>query len=67
MAKKRAYIGSVVLYNSFGVAYGGTTRQVNAKNKSDAIKVLKEKFKYGNNKVVVSNVKLASEEKMLKF
>lgn len=60
MAKKRAYIGTVVLYDH-GIDYGGTTRQVNAQSKADAIKILKKNFKFGNNKVVVSNVRLASE------
>ena len=59
MEKKR-FIGTVHLYLK-GKNYGSTTRQVNAKSKSDARKVLKRNFKYGNNKVTVTGIKSLKE------
>jgi len=45
MTKNKAFIGTVVLRHK-GKVYGATTRQVNAKDREDARKKLKENFKF---------------------
>ena len=65
MVKKtgnKKYVGLVYL-RSKGKVYGATTRQVNAKNKADARKKLKEKFKFKDNVVTVPEIKLISKMK----
>ena len=56
MSKKKAYIGTVELKDA-GKIYGATTRQVYAENRAGAVKILKEKFKFGNNVVNVTKLK----------
>ena len=63
--KNKRFYGTVYLYDK-GKCYGATTRQVNAKNKADARKVLKKNFKFGNNKVIVKNIKSHEEVKKMR-
>jgi hypothetical protein len=56
----KAYIGTALL-SSKGKIYGGVTRQVYGANRKEAIKKLKSNFKFGDNVVRVTKLKLASE------
>jgi len=62
MAKNRQYVASIILRNR-GKVYGGTTRQVNAKNVADVRKILKKKFAFGKNKVTIPKIKLKKDWK----
>ena len=54
--KKKKWIGTVELSDK-GKVYGATTRQINAENRQTAVKILKEKFKFGKNVVKVTKLK----------
>ena len=54
-SSNKRFVGNVKLYSK-GKVYGATTRQVNAKNKTEARKLLKKKFKFKDNKVTVSKI-----------
>lgn len=57
MVKNKCYIGAVVLSKK-GKVYGGTTRQVCGKDRNDAKKKLRKKFKHENNKVKITKFTL---------
>jgi len=65
MAKKK-FVGTVILRDA-GKVYGATSREVNAINRADAVRVLKEKFRFGNNSVTVSKLKLVKNIKKMGF
>lgn len=58
----KMYVGTIYL-SSKGKHYGATTRQYPAKSVSDFRRVAKAKNKFGDNVVVVKNIKLISEIK----
>jgi|TARA_Y100000310_G_scaffold59038_1_gene54361 hypothetical protein len=60
--KNRQYVASVILRNK-GKVYGGTTRQVNAKNVAQVRRILKKRFKFKGNKVTVPKIKLKKDWK----
>ena len=62
MGRKKMYIGTVKLKQK-GKVYGATTRQVSALNKKSARNKLKKKYKYRNNKVVVTKLTLKKNRK----